>query len=405
MALSLDAILYGDLLVKLAELQLADQRDEGAVDAIRDAMDTPWQRLSENERVLVAALSEDMYFLDPDERPTFVEPGDEEKARMQEFLRGWQRADWIQYRVELAQRASAVPSDMLLYVLSRGWEEQGFRAAAFQFMYAAHKLANWKSGYAVTLVRLSWALSHYALAADIGRFCLERYSDLHEQFREYVLSMIVAYSAFDGFDAEAYALQLRDCVHADYQRVTLDVRLSSIAFLAFYYERTERRDMAEALYNRAMAIAPENALLLASVGMFTLSEDRERAYAHMRESTQLNVSTPWPYLVLGRQALLSQQFEEAQALCLRGLQCSERSVLRARFLEWLALCSIGLERPPEETRYLFLMAYQFAPGDVSIDRNWRVFESSEEGMVVMPDSDFDAFVHDYYAPPTAALAA
>jgi hypothetical protein len=117
---------YEDLLVQL-HVGMSSGRDEDENDVIRDQMEDPWYRLSEEERHLAGHLSGDLYFLDKKvERYLIGNPFNE--ATRSEIKTAFDGRQWA-LALELFRRLPELTLEDL-YHIGKCYENLGFHLAA-----------------------------------------------------------------------------------------------------------------------------------------------------------------------------------------------------------------------------------------------------------------------------------
>lgn len=128
-------------LLQMHRLALDGQFESAAADAIRDAMDAPWEKLSESEQQRLRGLSEDLNALE--EAPAITTTNHANQSLVQEKLnqvhQAYAHGDW-DLALELIRRLHGLASTTLLSDL-RGkiWRAAGHEEVAAVFFEHASR--------------------------------------------------------------------------------------------------------------------------------------------------------------------------------------------------------------------------------------------------------------------------
>src|SRR5689334_5220880 len=79
---------------ELHRLRISGHEDSPEADAVRDATDLPWEGLTEEEKKRLSGLSEDLYSVSNQQRPTVLEMNPQAQSRLVDAVQAQQRGEW-----------------------------------------------------------------------------------------------------------------------------------------------------------------------------------------------------------------------------------------------------------------------------------------------------------------------
>lgn len=377
---------HEDLLIKL-HLEMKEGRGQGErANKIGDEMNALWAELDDDDRDLFDELSEDLYLIEGKRLVAPMAEGETlDSVRKRTAIAFKERRD--RDVLTLVRKLSEVDAQ-LAYVIGRCWERLGFLLGAVCFYDFAYEQQG-KPVYAVSaleaLVRANQIQEAVARVERIegrlivdGTLLLEAASILHR--------------AVTRFDAEHHP-ELYERVVRMVEVAWIDptalpsMRASGLLAAGFSYEHLGRSADALRAFERAVAIYPKEAPLVAH-GLALLKTNRRQAVALFTMAAKQRTQFDWPYLYAAQSALEEQRFAEVEQFCEGGLSLTERPDLRGRFYEWSGIAAANLGRPSEEVMELFDRALAELPFDPTIRRNadaFAAFSGNRSWKVEPPD--------------------
>lgn len=368
------ALEYERLLVTLASVMAAKGDDSQEADRVRDEMGRPWATMSEPERALLRSLSADLYLIEGERLVTPLAEG-ETIASVREQLKSAFMEGRDRDALTLARKLPE-PESRMVYVIGRCWDRLGFFQGAVCFYDFAYK-QDPKSVFAISALE---ALVHGNQIAEAVSRAEEIEGRTNTEAMLLLQAASVLYRAAATLEAERrpamYERIVKMVETGSTDAAALpSVRANGLLAAGFSYEHLGRSGDALRAFERAVAIYPTEAPLLA-YGLALLKTNRRQAIAQFTAAAAQHTQLDWPYLYAAQSALEEARYRDAKQFCELGLQRTGRAELRGRFYEWSAIAAVNLERPAEEVRELFDRALAELPFDTTIPRNAAAFAES-----------------------------
>ena len=166
-----DYCLYETLLIQVHKLIASGDGDSDAADALREQMDDPWYRLSEDEQARLRGLSGDLYLLVNSEKtePEFP-PGitSREWAEHLQEARDW--SDWTTVLSMVRRRPALLPPEEAALLRAQAYDALGHPNPALLFLDFAHRVNKKDAAYrAVRMLMLSNAARWNEAVSDADR--------------------------------------------------------------------------------------------------------------------------------------------------------------------------------------------------------------------------------------------
>lgn len=166
------------------------------------------------------------------------------------------------------------------------------------------------------------------------------------------------------------------------------VRAMGLVVAGFSYQDLGKSELAFRSFERAVAVHPSEASLLAR-GLALLHVDRAKALRDFTEAVKLGTKFDWPYLYAVQNALEARRFAEAERFCEMGVVFAKRAEVRGRLFEWWAIAAAELGRTAAEVTALFDLAMAELPLDLVIRRNVRRYRKFLEIERALAVSDWE----------------
>ncbi len=132
---------------ELHHLTAQGRQDSPEADAVRDAMDGPWEALTDVEKRRLSGLSEDLYSI-TDPAPAVVkEPNPQVQARLIDVSEARQRGEWDRVLELLRRWGDYLEPSLLSYLRGDAWHEAGDSATAAIFLKHATDLKPYEGTY------------------------------------------------------------------------------------------------------------------------------------------------------------------------------------------------------------------------------------------------------------------
>ncbi len=132
---------YESRLKQLNSLMAEGKSDTDEAEAVRDAMDTPWMRLTQAEQARLNGLSADLYMLQDDE--TFEPAGGRTKIQIgQAIFAAMKQENWEE-ALALMRKPNLIPKDRVATFRAKVYDELGHHDTALLFLnYAIENTKN-----------------------------------------------------------------------------------------------------------------------------------------------------------------------------------------------------------------------------------------------------------------------
>ncbi len=376
------AVLRG--LLQIHRLTLDGRFESAESDAIRDAMDAPWEGLSEVEKKRISGLSEDLNVIA--ETPTGHVPpqmNPQAQGKLAQAYELRQRGEWDRALELLRRWGKYVTPALASYVRGSVWLAAGDPEAAVPFFEHAQRLEPGNTNYHAILLH---ALRR-ANPAEANRMAEEAL-----QAGETPAPSVMLYAADILYEStksspepEGAAMCRRLIPILEDARNRLegdeDVGGSSLmgmalAILATCYERLGDTRRAYDCYSQAIRLDPTNDALLIARGQLGYGTNPQAA-SDFEEAVRMGSSLVWPYAFLAHHYLANYRYEDCRVMCERGLLKQATSRVKSGLWEFLAISQAGLGYPEAIVRGTFEKAIR---ADLSNERARRNLERFEQAL-------------------------
>ena len=369
-------------LLRMHRLAVAGLFESEEADALREAMDEPWQGLSAVERARVAGLSADLNALEglaSERTPAAMNP--RAQGKLVEVDEARQRGEWDRALGLLRRWDGDVSGAVASYLRGTIWQHAGDPAVAAVFFAHASRLDPENGNYQAVLLRaLKMADPPEALR------CAEQV--LAESEARAPAAVVFALEVLFGTTREAREVE----ANATFRRLipllerTL-VRLQkaedvspalvgmALVLLASCHEHLGDARRASESYSLAIQRDPRNDALLTARGVL-LYGGSPQALADFEQAARLGSRLVWPYFFLAHHYLADARFEDARSACERGLLEKSSARVRSELQEFLAISLAGLGYPEEVVRRAFESSIRTDPANDRARRNLEKFESA-----------------------------
>lgn len=365
------ALEYERHLVKLARLMAAGPDEPDEADVEREAMEKPWNGMSDEERQLMRHLSSDLYMLEGDEMP------EEGVVGREEVDRAWKAKDYHLVLALLRKRHDWLAEDALAYLRGLVWGALGYEEAGLAFMSHAADMAPQNGSYTYLALVSAMELEHVDEA-------LKRVASIEARGDAPTRGLIAAAYALirfnstegDGLYERAAALLTR-AIDKESKR-PLGEQFSGLLAEAYIglgvcHELRDDTGAAEAAYTNALKMDPKNDVALIARGFLLMNSDELAAERDFERAVSTRTPVVWPYFYLAPMYLRRKEYRACIELCNAALQQArdQADEQRANFYEWLAIARAELRASRVLVDELFALAVERAPLNPRIDENRR----------------------------------
>lgn len=358
---------------------MRDGKDDEEGDRIREAMEAPWYKLSDEEQERINGMSADLKTLEPNSpirhpAAPVVRPMDFRQALGEAYGTG----NWEVALELLRTRPECISLDQATYLRSRCWEELGdIETARLFYDFGAQFNDNLEAARLLFLFRhgrMSEARQHALSVADRG--------DVASTDLRRVAGQVV-FSDSRAQDTDQRMRDLQVAAHllsgsltqTDVNDATHSVTL---ALLGLCYHQLGRKVEAAQIYDQAIAIDPHDDRLLVARGLLDYDVNPERAMNDFKTAVAHQTHLVWPYAFLAHSALKSRDFNSAIVMTQNAIARTNNASHRAQLLEWWGIAATGVGRPWNEIRSAFQTAIMLAPHNTRIYDNYLRFEQAVE---------------------------
>jgi tetratricopeptide (TPR) repeat protein len=365
----------------LHRLAVDGQDDSPEADAIRDAIDGPWEALSETERKRVSGLSEDLYAIsEPASEAEAMNP--QAQAKLAEADGAREHGEWDRALELLRRWSKHVSPSVLSYLRGLVWLEGGDPEAAALFFGHATDLEPQNGSY----------LAFYLHALDLvdPTEAYKRSVEILQDSDNY--SPCVVWRAAD-IEFKAIRLTPEAKSASGFQRLIpiLERTLTRIeededgpdrstfgatcALLGFCHELLGNLQAAIECYSRGLQLNPNNDGLLVARGIL-LYGSSPRAITDFELAVENRTPLILPYYCLAHHYLISRRFSECLAVYERAARMPAPDSVLSELAEWAAICQAESGFSAEAVRSSFDSSIRLDPSNERARRNLAVFEAA-----------------------------
>lgn len=373
--------------LELHRLRVDGRNDSEEANAVRDALDIPWEGLSPVEEARIAGLSEDLYSIS-DPLPAGGRPAMslEAQSQLSEAMEARQQADWDRALAILRRWKEMIAPDLLSYLRGTIWLGAGVpQVAAFFFRHAAD-LSPDNANYQ--------AISLYALDVSdptAARTLAERVVQDDSNHAPVVVAR-AADIVFKGCrariaaDTRSTLDSLIPVLERNARRIEQDPETPSrassyamtVGLLGFCSEALGRDQAAFDWYSVGLRLNPRNAELLVARGILRYGTD-PGAVQDFEAAVELGSPVVWPYFFLAHHYLLLSRFEDCLVMCDSGVRRTNAGAIKSELLDWKGIAEAELESPARLVRSAFEAALRADPANDRARRNQITFDTAIPG--------------------------
>ena len=374
---------------ELHQHRIAGREDSPEADAIRDATDTAWERLTEVEKKRLSGLSEDLFSVSDAERLTVREMNPQAQSRLAEVIQARERGEWDRVFEILRRWSAYLDPSLLNYLRGSTWLAAGDPATASLFVRHASTLQPDNGNYLASFLT---SLSRFAPvdARRRAETILDNPNDHPPVLIVYAASIVMESA---HFLAEAEASQLFERLipilestlnrlgEGDDGGVDVSSYTMTCSLLGFCHEHLGQSQAALGSYSRGLTASPSNHELLVARGSLLYGEsphavrDLELAITHSPDDI-------WSYFFLAHHNLVSGLFEKCRSLSERALELDGPDAMKSDLAEWLAISQSELGFPVEIVRESFEVSIRLDPSNERARRNLAAFEAATKPIPV-----------------------
>ena len=377
---------YSILLLKLNELIENGAGDSDEADAIRDEMSGYWNSLTEEERQRMRWLSEDLADLEKG-GPAIIHTSPDAIRKWKEALnlalaqKEQGRHDDLLAVLRSPAKTELPPSE-LLFLQARAWDDAGFPEVAIQFLKAAERQDPTTSIHVLNKLQREGYVEEAVQKANT--LLNERSSDpLAVYFASAVLLGSVRHLDFNIArpTLERITDPLRKCFQGFSANHPVEAEVPGFKasmghILGLCLEWLGQIEAAIKVYDQILALYPSNPDTLTMRGLAKWLAEKESAFADLRRAIQHHTKSPWPYILLSRELLCSNNLQ-AVSLCNQGLNLkpAPSDVTKALLHEGIAIGYAELGQPADRVLENFYLAIDLDPHNDIIRENLNMYRS------------------------------
>jgi tetratricopeptide (TPR) repeat protein len=368
-------------LLRMHRLAANGQFESGEADALRDAMDQPWEGLSEAERKRISGLSTDLNKISEiaSEKPP-VEMNPQAQEKLVEAYEAKEKGEWDKALDLLRRWEKYIPAALGSYLRGSIWRAAGDLAVAAIFFDHASRLDPDNGNYQAVLL-------HTLKNADPTEAATRAEHALAESEARFPATVVYALeivfeSTREATETQANSIYRRLIPILERTLVRLDERADvdspaligmTLVLLASCHEHLGDTRRAYEFYSRAIQRDPRNDVLLTARGQLAYDTTLQSA-ADFEQAVQLGSPLVWPYFFLAHYYLANNRLEDARSMCERGLHTQSSARVKSELQEFLAISQAGLGYPEDVVRRAFESAIRTEPSNDRARRNLERFE-------------------------------
>lgn len=370
---------YVDHLVRLNELNRAGQEDSEEADRLRDEMDDPWYRMTDQEQLFVGGLGADLYTLADDDVIKHASDNREfSKALQHDVGQARDSNDYLRVLELLRERPSEISAYRAAGIRAMAYEALGWDDLASLFFERACQLEQAEGTVLATFVPRLLRMGEFQHAIDLSK--QKQTAPDHVKLS---VSVLFSQAATEHPEAETAFL--------DASIVLLEGTNKSAAFRFGNWKASDLRELAAV--QLAIALAKLRGIQAAIAELSRLPFDgtsADLAYAlrgiwqlelgnkaaaiqDLEAAVSRHTAVDVPYVYLAHHHLGLGAFEKCIELCSAAL--SMGSDHSAELHEWMAISLSELGGPDEMTLAHFSAAMRDAPSNERIRHNFEVFRA------------------------------
>jgi tetratricopeptide (TPR) repeat protein len=368
---------------ELHRLAVSGKDESPEADAVRDAMDGPWNALSDIERKRASGLSEDLYSISEPAAGGNRELNPQAQANLNDAFEARQRGEWDRALELIRGCAHSLAPDMVSFFRGRTWLDAGDTESAVLFFEHALQVQPDNGNYLAIFLD---TLSMVDPAAAQGR----AWQVLHDPNK--TSPVAVAHAADIVFKAtrslpmaeatdvirklipvlEFTLARMEACEESGVDRWSY---LLACVVLSYSHEMLGETQAAVNYLTKGLQEDPDNHDLLVTRGMMLYGAS-SRAITDFELALRTPSSVVWPYYFLAHHYFVNGRFEECRVMCERGSQMPASAAVRSELAEWTAISQAELGFPAEMVRASFETAIRLDPSNDRARRNRAAYEAA-----------------------------
>jgi tetratricopeptide (TPR) repeat protein len=364
---------------ELHRLTLVAQDESPEADAIRDAIDGPWEALTEVERERVSGLSEDLYSISDPSEPGPQAMNPQAQARLIDALEAFGQGEWDRALGLLRRWGKHVSHALVSYLRGEIWLEAGDPETAVLFCEHAANLVPESGNYLDRFLHVLKVVDP-AKARQRAEEIL-RNADNFPPVAVVQAVDIVFKAARSAPEAEAKRLipvlerTLTRIEAGDESGVDRSSYAQAATLLGSYHDFLGENQEAIEYYSRALQFDPDNDGLLVARGIL-LYGTSPRAISDFELAFRNNSPKVWPYLFLAHHYLTGGRYDDCRAMCERASRMPAPDAVKSELAEWTAISQAELGFPAEMVRAAFEHSIRLDPSNDRARRNLAAFEEA-----------------------------
>jgi len=372
-------------------LATGGQFESPEADAIRDAMDGPWEGLSEVERKRIGGLSQDLNaILDTEatKPPPEMNPQAQEKLNQAYEARG--RGEWDRALELLRRWGKHISPALASYLRGTIWRAAGDAETAAVFFEHASRLEPGNDNYQALLLRVLKTADPKGAAVRAEEIL--RNSDARTPLVVVCAADIVFGSTKGASEPDATSTyrrlipilertlaRMRDMEDGD----SPSLHCMVLSLLAVCHRRLGETSRAYEYYSRAIQLDPTNDAFLVARGVLMYGTTPQPP-ADLEQAVQLGSPKVWPYFYLAHYYLSNNRFEDCRLLCEQALHKQPTPRVKSDLYDFLAISQAELRYPEVVIRTAFENALRFDPSNARARRNLDRFEEALSSRAPQP---------------------
>lgn len=384
-------------LVALHRLGQAGQDDSTEADAIRDALDAPFDTLTRVEEERAGWLSEDLYSVsEPPDAIPLKEMTPQVQQQLNEAYEARQNKDWDRALGLLRLLQEHLSPALLSYMRGTIWGMAGYPVVA-AFFYEHLWLSEPGNAKYHALYLNTLAESDPVAAERLARLVLnddEKFSPLvvADAARIHFHSFGVA----SAINSDTMCRELIPILERNTTRIDnsgddatgSESYETTVRILGICYDILGNSEAAIDCFSRGLSANPNNISLLVSRGILRYGRS-PGAISDFEQAERLGLPQILPYYFLAHHCLITNQFDQCRIMCERGLRMTGSDTTKSQLEEWRAIAQAALGFPAESVRTAFEAAIRFDLTNEFAIRNREAFEASLKVPHSRPNSNWE----------------
>ena len=355
-------------------------------DVVRDAMDAPWEALSEAERKRASGLSGDLYSISdpPDGRQREMDAQAQEQFN--NAIEARQRGEWDRALELLRQLTDFVAPALLSFLRGSIWLDAGDTETALLFVEHAWQVQPGNGQYLATFLHVLGLVDTDA-AQERAKQILQNPDNTAPVAVVWAADIVFrANRSLSNAEAMAAIRQLLPVLRRAFARIEAGDKagidqssyIMAVLLLGFCLEIEGQPQVAVEYLTKGLQIDPYNPALLGGRGVLLYGAS-PRAISDLELAIQNGSKEIWPYFYLAHHFLVTRRFDECRSMCERASPLPALAAVRSELAEWVAISKAEQGFPPDKVREAFETAIRLDPSNEGARRNLAAFEAALPG--------------------------